>query len=402
MNSDISFTLALVAGLASFLSPCVLPLVPVYVSLISGASLSELKNADKASQLRRVVFTNSIMFVLGFSIVFTSLGVLAGLLGTKLSSSLPIITKVAGILVIIFGLHMTGLVKIPFLYQDTRSQSSTGKGPLGSLLMGLAFAAGWSPCVGPILAGILVLAANKDTVLQATGLLSLYSVGLAIPFLLTAVAINPFLSFLNKFKRHLHKVEVTAGVLLIGIGLLIVSNNFTLLNRLIPDFSSYFNPEVGMNQSHTPSNNPTETKGLPVLMTAPELSFTDLTGSNVSLSSFKGKIVVLDFWATWCVPCREEVPTFNALKSKYSERGLEILAVAVDSDNEAIKKFIKDYSMQYPVAIGESAQGAQFDPFPGLPKTIIIDRAGRVRAKHLGLAKQEQFEREIEALLAEQ
>ena len=212
MNPDISITLALIAGLASFLSPCVLPLVPVYVSLISGASVKDLQNSETASRLRWVVFTNSFTFVIGFSIVFMTLGVAAGLLGTKLSSSLPLITRAAGVLVIVFGLHMAGVLKIPFLYQDTRSQASTGKGPIGSFLMGLAFAAGWSPCVGPILAGILVLAANKQTILQATGLLGIYSVGLAIPFLLTALAISQFLQFLNKFKKHLHKVEVTAGV----------------------------------------------------------------------------------------------------------------------------------------------------------------------------------------------
>jgi cytochrome c-type biogenesis protein len=400
MNTDISITLALVAGLASFLSPCVLPLVPVYVSLISGASVNDLKNAETAARLRWVVFTNSITFVIGFSIVFMSLGVAAGLLGTRLSSSLPLITRGAGVLVIIFGLHMAGVLKIPFLYQDTRSQASTGKGPIGSFLMGLAFAAGWSPCVGPILAGILVLAANKETVFQATGLLGVYSIGLAIPFLLTALAISQFLQLLNKFKRHLHKVEVTAGVLLIGIGLLIVTNNFTLLNRVLPDLTAWV-PEPTV--ASVPVAKPADpNKALSVIADAPEQTFTDLEGKPINLSSLKGKVIALDFWATWCVPCREEVPIFNEMQRKYKDRGFEVMAVAVDSGDEAIKKFIKDYSIEYKVAVGSTEQGTAFDPFPGLPKTIIIDRQGRIRAKHLGYTPKEEFDHEIEKLVSEQ
>lgn len=398
MNSEISMTLAVIAGLASFLSPCVLPLVPVYISLISGASINELKNEETAQKLRRVVFTNSFTFVIGFSIIFIALGVAAGLLGTRLSSSLPIITRVAGLLVIVFGLHMAGIVKIPFLYQDTRSQTSTSKGPIGSFLMGLAFAAGWSPCVGPILAGILVLAANKDTVLQATGLLALYSLGLAIPFLLTALAISQFLRVINKFKAHLHKVEVTAGVLLIAIGLLIITNNFTLLNRVLPDVTKFL-PEPKI---EAPKPAQSGTNELAVIMAAPEMTFTDLDGKPVQLSTFKGKVVALDFWATWCVPCREEVPIFNDMTKKFGEKGFEVLAVAVDSGDSAIRKFMKDYNIQYKVAVGSADQSAQFDPFPGLPKTILIDRQGRVRAKHLGFTPREEFDHEIEKLVSEQ
>lgn len=395
MNSEISMTLAVIAGLASFLSPCVLPLVPVYISLISGASINELKNEETALRLRRVVFTNSFTFVLGFSIIFIALGVAAGLLGTRLSSSLPIITRVAGLLVIVFGLHMAGIVKIPFLYQDTRSQASTGKGPIGSFLMGLAFAAGWSPCVGPILAGILVLAANKNTVLQATGLLALYSLGLAIPFLLTALAISQFLRVINKFKAHLHKVEITAGVLLIAIGLLIVTNNFTLLNRILPDVTKFL-PEPKI-EAPKPATDGT----LAAIMPAPEMAFTDLDGKPVQLSEFKGKVIALDFWATWCVPCREEVPIFNEMSKKFGDKGFEVLAVAVDSGDGAIRKFMKDYNIQYKVAVGSADQGAQFDPFPGLPKTILIDRQGQVRAKHLGFTPREEFEKEIDKLVSE-
>lgn len=343
-----------------------------------------------------MVFVNSLMFVTGFSAIFIALGVAAGLLGTRLNASLPIITRVAGVLVILFGLHMIGFFKIPVLYRDTRSQGSSVRGPLGSLLMGLAFAAGWSPCVGPILAGILVLAANRETVMQATVLLVAYSLGMAIPFLLTALAVNKFLSIMNQFKAHLHKIEVGAGVLLVGIGLLIVTNNLTLLNRLLPDVSAFLpEPKIEAPKVSKATTSATEASS------APDMSFTDLDGNTIQLSSFRGRVLALDFWATWCVPCREEVPIFNELNQKFAEKGLQILAVAVDSDDAAIRKFIKDYGVRYKVAVGSAEQSSQFDPFPGLPKTILIDRSGRVRAKHLGFTPREDLEKEIEKLLTE-
>lgn len=220
---------AFLAGIISFLSPCVLPLVPGYISLISGASVETLQEAD--TKLLRSVMINSLTFILGFSVVFISLGAVAtgfGQLTQRYHKELAIL---AGIIVFIFGLHLTGIFKINALYADKRLHGAKGgAGPIGAFVVGFAFAFGWTPCIGPILAAVLYLASSQDTVLRGIILLAVYSMGLAVPFLITSLGVNKFLSFYSRFRRHLHTVEVISGIFLIVFGLLIATGNFTRLS----------------------------------------------------------------------------------------------------------------------------------------------------------------------------
>jgi cytochrome c-type biogenesis protein len=221
---------AFVAGLASFLSPCVLPLVPGYISLISGASVDDLRTEQSADRARAVM-VNSIMFILGFTVVFVMLGAAATSVGRLLSKYKGLMGQIAGAIIIIFGLHLTGILKISALYADKRMHSvGTGKSPWGSFLVGFAFAFGWTPCIGPILAAILTIAASQRTVSKGIFLLAIYSLGLAVPFLLTSLGIDRFLAFYGRFRRHLHAVEVASGVLLIVIGALFVTRHFSVLS----------------------------------------------------------------------------------------------------------------------------------------------------------------------------
>jgi cytochrome c-type biogenesis protein len=229
MTHQLSIPIAFVAGVVSFLSPCVLPLVPGYISMLSGASIEELKAGSAALAGR--VLRNSFAFVVGFAVVFVALGASATAVGNFLLAQHKAFNIVAGIVIIVFGLHLTGIVKIPLLYREARMQTGTPRrGLTGSFLLGFAFAFGWTPCIGPILAGILALAATRDTVLQGMFLLAVYSAGLAIPFLLTGLGLTQFLKIYGGFRRHLQVVEVASGVLLIGIGLLMAFNKFTVLS----------------------------------------------------------------------------------------------------------------------------------------------------------------------------
>lgn len=228
--TEISLPIAFVAGIVSFLSPCVLPLVPGYVSMLSGESIEQLRAGADAGMGRRI-FLNSVAFVVGFSTVFVALGASATWVGNFLASQRRAFDIVAGILIIVFGLHLTGLVKIPFLYRDARLDTGAPKrGLVGSFILGFAFAFGWTPCIGPILAGILGLAATRDTVFAGMFLLAIYSAGLAIPFLLTGLGLGQFLKFYGRFRKHLQVVEVASGVLLIGIGILMAFHRFTILS----------------------------------------------------------------------------------------------------------------------------------------------------------------------------
>lgn len=218
------------AGVLSFLSPCVLPLVPGYVSLISGTSAAAAENEENKRLIGRVML-NSLLFVLGFSIVFIALGAAATSIGQLTHEYRRELSYVAGIVIIIFGLHLTGLLKIKYLYADKRMHNVQGSSSaIGSFVVGFAFAFGWTPCIGPILSAILTLAASEGTVMKGVQLLALYSAGLAVPFLLTSLGIDRFMAFYTRFRRHLHTVEVLSGVLLIAIGILIFTHRLTMLS----------------------------------------------------------------------------------------------------------------------------------------------------------------------------
>ncbi len=220
---------AFLAGIVSFLSPCVLPLVPGYVSLISGASVEELQSKDR--KLLNTVLLHSLMFILGFTVVFVMLGAAATSVGQLVREYKKQLTWIAGAVIIIFGLHLTGIVKIKALYADKRLHSvQGGKSPLGAFVVGFAFAFGWTPCLGPIISAILIMAGSAETVTKGVLLLWVYSLGLAVPFLLTSLLIDRFLSFYGRFRKHLHTLEVGSGVLLMVLGVLILTRRFTVLS----------------------------------------------------------------------------------------------------------------------------------------------------------------------------
>jgi len=242
MEENVTLLAAFGAGLLSFVSPCVLPLIPGYLSYVSGLSLDEMRGTGTAANLdradtRRRVLVASLAFILGFSLVFISLGATATTIGQFLLQRLPLFGRIAGVVIIIFGLHTMGVLRIEWLYQEKRVQSQRKPaGFLGAMLVGIAFAFGWTPCIGPILAGIFAIAASRDTVGEGVRLLATYSLGLAVPFFATALAINRFFGAMAKIRRHYHKIELVSGALLVAIGLLIFTNKFTVLAQLLQPY----------------------------------------------------------------------------------------------------------------------------------------------------------------------
>jgi cytochrome c-type biogenesis protein len=223
---------AFLAGLVSFLSPCVLPLVPGYVSLISGAGVEQLKTQE--SQLLRKVMLNSVAFILGFSVVFITLGAVATEVSQMLSRYRSTLAQIAGVVIILFGLHLTGVFKIKALYTDARLHSVKGGSTAwGAFVIGFAFAFGWTPCVGPVLTVILTFAAAQDSITKGVMLLAIYSMGLAVPFLLTALGVERFLKFYSRFRVHMHAIEVASGALLVVLGVLLVLGRFTIISNYL-------------------------------------------------------------------------------------------------------------------------------------------------------------------------
>lgn len=233
----LDFLMAFLAGFLSFLSPCILPLVPGYISWVSGFSLDNLVQEKKGPVVIRQVVVRSALFVLGFSLIFILLGAAASAAGIFLLNHRGWLNKLAGIVIILFGLHLTGILPIKLLYREKRfAGMESSASALGAVLLGAAFAFGWTPCIGPVLAGILGLAATQESVGRGMVLLSFYSAGLGIPFVLSALALNQFMGFLRRYKRYIRWGEVLAGVLLILVGILIFTNRLTFLLRFTPDF----------------------------------------------------------------------------------------------------------------------------------------------------------------------
>ena len=230
MTSDVTWFAALIAGLVSFLSPCVLPLVPPYLVYLAGTSLEQLADDDpKTGSIRDTVFA-ALLFVCGFSTVFVLLGASASVIGSVIRTYSAELSIVAGLAIILMGLHFLGVFRIGVMLREKRIEMAKPVGLWGAYAMGLAFAFGWTPCIGPILAAILAVAASEHTVARGAGLLAVYSMGLGIPFLLAAVAIEPFAGFLARFRRHLVHVERVMGGLLVLTGIAFLTGSVSLVS----------------------------------------------------------------------------------------------------------------------------------------------------------------------------
>lgn len=228
---EVSYIGAVVAGLLSFLSPCVLPLVPPYLCFLGGTTFDQMTGEGKVPpDVYRAVVLSAIAFVFGFTTVFVSLGATATFLGRLIAENLDLLSKIAGGAIIIVGLHFLGVFKIPFLYRELRSHAvSAPAGILGAYVVGLAFAFGWTPCIGPVLAAILAIAASKETVGQGVSLLFVYSMGLGIPFVAAALAFGPFMGFLTRFRSHLGTIEKVMGGFLVVTGFMFITGSMSML-----------------------------------------------------------------------------------------------------------------------------------------------------------------------------
>ncbi|MBL4741000.1 MAG: cytochrome c biogenesis protein CcdA [Sneathiella sp.] len=231
--AEISYLAAAGGGIVSFLSPCVLPLVPAYICLVAGTSLEQLEqeaNKEGGSAINPRVIVMSLIFVLGFSTVFILLGAGATYINKLLIQNLEIISKIAGGVIILFGIHMTGIIRIPLLYREARFNSiDAPRNWAGAYIIGLAFGFGWTPCIGPILGTILAIAASKSSLTFGVGLLAVYALGLGIPFMLAALALNPFLRFVKGFRKYFKAMEIGTGLVIIATGLLIFTGQFQIL-----------------------------------------------------------------------------------------------------------------------------------------------------------------------------
>jgi cytochrome c-type biogenesis protein len=241
MSQEVTLLAAFAAGFLSFISPCVLPLIPGYISFISGLTLEEMQGNTAAKSSRGQVLLASAAFVLGFTIIFVAAGASASALGKFIYAQSPVLEKIAGTILIILGLHMMGVFRIRLLENDKRIHTQRKPaGPIGAFVVGTAFAFAWTPCIGPILGGILAMAASRDSVGEGMQMLAVYSLGLGVPFLLTSIAIDRFFGAAARIRKHYRTIELVSGGLLIGVGLLIFFDQFTLIAKYLTPYLPTF------------------------------------------------------------------------------------------------------------------------------------------------------------------
>ncbi len=446
------------AGLLSFLSPCVLPLVPGYVTMLSGIGMEQLKEGEGSSSK---LLTSAFSFVIGFSAVFVAMGATASAVGAFLSRNRELLVTIAGAFIILFGLHLIGwLAKISirvgiiigavllaagvalqfhggsigfikpvhfysvavifligpkltrWLNRDVHMQNVGGKQPgiISGFLMGFAFALGWTPCIGPVLAGVLAIAATRAKVTEGVILLVCYSAGLAIPFLITAVGVGRFLKFYQKFRRHLHTVEVTSGVVLLLVGLLFFGPGLTLISRHMGNMAGLDSllPKSAVKMLEGPAEGGTKKVASDDLKPAPNVTFKNLQGQNVSLASYKGQVVLLNMWGTWCEPCRGEIPTLIKMQQEYNKKGFTVLGVATNDDLDRVIPFVRntkfdvggqELTMNYPIVMGSDEISNAFGGLLGMPTSFLINRNGDIVKRYIGSLNPTEIDQDVKAQL---
>lgn len=375
----VDLALAFLAGLLSFASTCVLPLVPAYVAYMGAAA------AGTTMTLRQQlgVLGNAALFVAGFGSAFVALGASFGLIGADVKAYRPLLLQVAGIALVLIGIALLTLGRIPGLMGEKRFDIAhrLPRAPWASYVIGLAFAIGWTPCVGPILAAILLRAGSSGTAAQGALLLAVYSAGLGLPFLIAAGISGVLTRLLARVRGAYAVLNAVAAVFLIGMGLLIFSNRLTLFNDFFPvvavttPFDSHFqSDEPALPLTHGP---------VQVGKPAPAFSLTDLDGHPVSLSSLKGKPILITFWATWCVPCRDELPLIRDAYLTHKDAGLTVVAIDWgDESADTVRKFWKSLKLQPapvldPDGSASRAYGVTLSS-TGLPVSVLVARDGTV------------------------
>jgi len=372
----VDLALAFLAGLLSFASTCVLPLVPAYVAYMGATSGGT--TITPRQQLK--VLGNAALFVGGFATAFVALGASFGLIGADLKAYRPLLLQIAGAALVLIGIALLTLGCIPGLTGEKRFDIAhrLPRAPWASYVIGLAFAIGWTPCVGPILAAILLRAGSTGTAAQGALLLAVYSAGLGLPFLLAAGLSGMLSRLLARVRGAYAVLNAVAAIFLIGMGLLIFSNRLTVFND--------FFPVVAVTtpfDSHFDSGNPTPAPHGPVQVgkPAPDFTLTDIDGHRVSLSQLKGKPVLISFWATWCVPCRDELPLIRDEYLAHRAEGFTVIAVNFgDESSDTVRKFWSNYNLQpAPFLDPDGSVAANYGVAlnnTGLPVSILVARDG--------------------------